>query len=74
MAYDAVFRKRVIEYRDAGHTFGEAYKAFRTGSKRYYRWKEQLEKTDSLESKPPKERCRKMNNRRASPAVSKISP
>jgi hypothetical protein len=28
MAYDAVFRKRVIEYKDAGHTFKDVQEAF----------------------------------------------
>jgi transposase len=61
MANDAIFRKRVIEYKDAGYTFGEVYEAFRAGSKRYYSWKEQSEKTGFLESKAPKERRGKIN-------------
>jgi transposase len=61
MAYDKVFRKRVIEYKDAGHTFKEVEEAFGVDSKRYYSWKKQLEQTGSLESKKPKERCGKIN-------------
>ena len=61
MAYDAVFRKRVIEYKDAGHTFAEVYEAFKVDSKSYYSWKKQLEETGYLESKSPKERDRKIN-------------
>ena len=61
MAYDTKFRKRVIEYKDAGHTFKEVYEAFRIDSKRYYSWKKQLEETGSLEYKTPKERNRKIN-------------
>jgi transposase len=61
MAYDVVFRKRVIEYKDAGHTFKEVEEVFRVDSKGYYRWKKQLEETGSLESKTPKERDRKIN-------------
>jgi hypothetical protein len=61
MAYDKVFRKRVIEYKDAGHTFKEAEEAFGVDSKRYYSWKKQLEQTGSLESKRPKERRGKIN-------------
>jgi transposase len=49
MAYDAVFRKRVIEYKNAEHTFKEANEAFGVDSKRYYSWKKQLEETGSLE-------------------------
>jgi hypothetical protein len=28
MAYDAVFKKRVREYKNAEHTFGEVYEVF----------------------------------------------
>jgi transposase len=61
MAYDVVFRKRVIEYKDAGHTFKDVNEAFGVDSKRYYSWKKQLEQTGSLESKSPEERNRKIN-------------
>jgi transposase len=61
MAYDKIFRKRVIEYKDAGHTFKEVNEAFGVDSKRYYSWKKQLEETDSLEYRPPKERRGKIN-------------
>jgi transposase len=57
-----VFRKRVIEYKDAGHTFKEVEKAFGIDSKQYYSWKKQLEETGSLESKTPKERDRKIKS------------
>jgi transposase len=63
MAYDEVFRKRVIEYKNAGHTFKEVNEAFGVDSKRYYRWKKQLEETGSLEYKSPKERRGKINKR-----------
>jgi transposase len=56
MAYNVVFRRRVIEYKDAGHTFKEVHEAFGVDSKRYYSWKKQLEQTGSLEYKSPKER------------------
>jgi hypothetical protein len=36
MAYDVVFRRRVIEYKNAGHTFKEVNEAFGVDSKRYY--------------------------------------
>jgi transposase len=61
MAYDVVFRKRVIEYKDAGHTFKDVQEAFGVDSKRYYSWKKQLEQTGSLEYKSPKERRGKIN-------------
>ncbi|MDR2097576.1 MAG: helix-turn-helix domain containing protein [Spirochaetaceae bacterium] len=51
MAYDVVFRKRVIEYKDAGHTFKDIQEAFGVDSKRYYSWKKMLEQTGLLEYK-----------------------
>jgi transposase len=63
MAYDVIFRKRVIEYKNAGHTFKEMYEAFGVDSKRYYSRKKQLEETGSLEYKPPKERNGKINKK-----------
>jgi transposase len=56
MAYDKKFRRRVIEYKDAGHTFAEVYEAFGVNPQRYYSRKKQLEETGSLEYKPAKER------------------
>jgi transposase len=63
MAYDTKFRQRVIEYKDAGHTFKEVNEAFGVDSKRYYIWKKQLRETGSLEKKPLKERSGKINKR-----------
>jgi transposase len=56
MVYDKIFRKRVIEYRNPGHTFKEVNEAFGVDSRRYYSWKKQLEETGSLEYRAPKER------------------
>jgi transposase len=55
MAYDKKFRLRVINYKDAGHTFKEVYEAFGVYSHRYYAWKKQLEETGSLEYHTAKE-------------------
>ncbi|MDR3343179.1 MAG: transposase, partial [Treponema sp.] len=43
MAYDSKFRKRVIAYKDSGHTFTDVYEAFGVTDRSYYIWKEQLE-------------------------------
>jgi hypothetical protein len=62
MAYDVVFRKHVIEYKNAGYTFKDVNEASGVDPKRYYSSrKKQLEQTGSLESKSPKERNRKIN-------------
>jgi hypothetical protein len=50
MAYDEVFRKRVIEYKNVGHTFKEVNEAFGVDSKRYY----SLKKPVLLNTNPPK--------------------
>ena len=50
MAYDEKYRRRVIEYKDAGHTFKEVYEAFGVGSKSYYQWKKQIENTGGFQS------------------------
>ena len=54
MAYDEKFRRRVIEYKEAGHTFREVYEAFRVSSRSYYQWKEQIERTGGFEYNYPK--------------------
>jgi transposase len=61
MAYDVVFRRRVIEYKNTGHTFKEVNEAFGVDSKRYYSWKKQPEETGFLEYRSPKERNGKIN-------------
>jgi transposase len=61
MAYDKRFKARVIEYKDAGHTFKEVAEAFGVDPKRYYCWKKQLEESGSLERVPPKERRGKID-------------
>jgi hypothetical protein len=61
MAYDAVFRRHTIEYKDAGHAFKKANEVCGDGSKRYYSQKEQREKAGSLENRPPRERSGKTN-------------
>ncbi|MDR2363660.1 MAG: transposase [Spirochaetaceae bacterium] len=43
MAYDVIFRKRVIEYKNAGHAFKEVDEAFGVDSKRYYSWKRAIQ-------------------------------
>jgi transposase len=61
MAYDEKFRRRVIEYKEAGHTFKEVYEAFGVDSGRYYSWKKLLAETGSLKFQLPSERSRKIS-------------
>ncbi|MCL2193405.1 MAG: IS630 transposase-related protein [Treponema sp.] len=40
MAYSEDYRKRTIEYKDSGHTFGELREAFKIPPRTYYDWKQ----------------------------------
>jgi transposase len=64
MAYDEMFRLRVIVYKDSGHTFKEVYEAFGVDSQRCYCWKKQLDEAGSVKYHAPKERDRKINKAR----------
>jgi transposase len=61
MAYDERFRRQVIKYKEAGHTFKEMYEAFGVDAGRYYSWKKLLADTGSLKFQLPSERNRKIN-------------
>jgi len=64
MAYDAKFKGRVIQYRDAGHTFKEVREAFGVDRKRYYAWKSQLAEYGKFVSNYPKTHTGKIDNAR----------
>jgi transposase len=61
MAYDERFRRRVIKYKEAGHTFKEMHEAFGVDAGRYYSSKKLLAETGSLKFHLPSERNRKIN-------------
>jgi hypothetical protein len=54
MVYDVIFRKRVIEYKNAGHTFKKVDEAFGVDAKRYYSRKNNLKKPVPLSINRPK--------------------
>jgi len=43
MSYSIDYKKRVLSYKEEGHSFKELYEAFRIPSTTYYAWKGQLE-------------------------------
>jgi len=49
MAYSIDFRKRAIEYMDAGHTGKELYEAFKIYPSAIERWRKLLYETGTLE-------------------------
>ena len=60
MAYSMDYRKRAVEYKDAGHTFKELEEAFKIPPITYYDWKEKLS-GGYYETKPKAERSRKID-------------
>ena len=64
MAYDEKFRRRVILYKDSGHTFAEVYEAFGVRSRSYYVWKTELEEKGNTENHYPKSRKGKIDPER----------
>jgi transposase len=64
MAYDEKFRRRVIHYKDSGHTFTEVYEAFGVSPRSYYDWKGELEEKGKFENHYPKVREGKIDPQR----------
>jgi len=50
MAYSVDFRRRAIEYMDAGHSGKELYEAFKIYPSAIARWRKLFEETGSLET------------------------
>ena len=71
MAYDEKYRSRVIEYKDAGHTFKEVYEAFGVNSKSYYQWKKQIEDTGGFQYNYPKSHAGKIEEEKLVELVKK---
>lgn len=61
MAYSIDFRRRALEYMDAGHTGKELYEAFRIYPSAIERWRKLLSKTGSLEPQYNETRSGKIN-------------
>jgi len=64
MAYDNIFKMRVIQYRDAGHTFKEVKEAFGVDNKRYHAWKKQLVEYGEFFTNYPETHTGKIDNAR----------
>jgi transposase len=61
MAYDEKFRRRVISYKDEGHTFAEVHEAFGVNSRSYYSWKAEPEEKGKFGNHYPASRPGKIN-------------
>ena len=64
MAYDEKFRRRVIQYKDSGHTFAEVYEAFGVRPQSYYEWKAELEEKGECGAHYPKSHKGKVDPKR----------
>lgn len=69
MAYSVEFRKRAIEYWEAGHSEDELYEAYKIYTSRIYAWLRHEKETGSLEAKYPKTRNRKIDLQKLKEAV-----
>ncbi len=68
MAYSMDYRKRAVEYKEAGHTFKQLKEVFKIPPQTYYDWKEKLENS-YYEEKKIVERSRKINKQKLKQAV-----
>ena len=64
MSYNTDFRKRVLDYMDEGHTYAEAYEAFRIFPTVIIGWKELLKETGSLEPRGYEHKPKKINDKK----------
>ena len=61
MSYTKDYRKRTIEYRQAGHTLEETHETFKVSRSTIERWEKQWKEEGSLENKPLHRSFRKID-------------
>jgi transposase len=71
MSYDIKFRKRVLEFMDEGHTYAQAYEAFKIFPTVIVAWRKLLEKTGSLEPQKYKHKPKKIDPEKLKKAIEK---
>ena len=69
MAYSEDYRKRAIEYMDAGHTYKELYEAFKIYPSNIEDWRRLLKETGSLKPQYRKTRRRKIDREKLAKAL-----
>jgi len=52
MRYPEIYRKRVIEYRQAGHTLKETHEIFQVSIGAIQKWEKRLAETGEIKNKP----------------------
>jgi len=61
MQYPEIYRKRVIEYRQAGHTLKDTHEIFQISIRAIQNWKKRLAKTGEIKNKPVKRSFKKLD-------------
>ena len=61
MSYPIIYRKRVIEYRQEGHTLEETSEIFKIAVSTIQRWEKQLKEKGDLKNKPLNRSFKKIN-------------
>jgi transposase len=69
MAYSEDYRKRAIEYKDAGHTYKELYEVFKIHPSTLEDWRKLLKATGSLKPQYRKTRKRKIDLKKLEQAL-----
>jgi len=64
MQYPDIYRKRVIEYRQAGHTLKEMHKIFQVSIEAIQKWEKRLAETGEIKNKPAKRPFKKLEPER----------
>ena len=66
--YSIDYRRRAVEYKNEGHSFGELYEAFKIHPPTYYRWKREYQ-NGFAKPQAPRERKRKIDKEELRRAV-----
>ena len=61
MAYEKVFREKVLRYIDKGHTMEEAHEVFDVGTTTIKGWKKLLKETGGLDKRPLNRKHKKID-------------
>lgn len=61
MSYPVQYRKRVIEYRQEGHTYADTSEIFKISTTTIQRWEKQLKEEGDLKPKEPNRPFRKID-------------
>jgi len=61
MQYPEIYRRRVIEYRQAGHTLKKTHEIFQVSIGAIQKWEKRLAETEEIKNKPVKHPFKKID-------------